>query len=215
MTGIAGLFTPLLAHMLVLQLVALVCSSWMDAASMTTLAALILCLPMYRQVKKEGPQSKIKNIPSLLIPFVLGVAGNLLGSWLMDAAGMYDNFSNASQEALYDSSLWIQIAGLGILVPITEELIFRGLIERRASKRWGRSGNLFECGFVFRLPWEYDPNGLCISDGASVGMELLEMGQSDSADPAPCGRQSLRSCDAVSASLRTVGLFGNVVHALA
>lgn len=151
MTGIAGLFTPLLAHMLVLQLVALVCSSWMDAASMTTLAALILCLPMYRQVKKEDPQSKIKNIPSLLIPFVLGVAGNLLGSWLMDAAGMYDNFSNASQEALYDSSLWIQIAGLGILVPITEELIFRGLIERRASKRWGAAAGIFLSAALFSV----------------------------------------------------------------
>ena len=39
-----------------------------------------------------------------------------------------EHFSNASQEALFQSNLLLQIIGIGVFVPFVEELVFRGLV---------------------------------------------------------------------------------------
>lgn len=37
----------------------------------------------------------------------------------------------ATSERLYQSPLWLQLAGLGVLIPIAEELVYRGLLYKR------------------------------------------------------------------------------------
>lgn len=46
-----------------------------------------------------------------------------------------DYFSNQTQERLLASQFAVQIIGLGILVPVAEELIFRGLVYARIRRR--------------------------------------------------------------------------------
>lgn len=56
------------------------------------------------------------------------MAGNTLFSLILNAVHLTEHFSNASQEALFQSNLLLQIIGIGLFVPFVEELVFRGLV---------------------------------------------------------------------------------------
>ncbi len=53
----------------------------------------------------------------------------------MTALGVYEHLNNATQQDLLSSPLAIQLIGLGILVPIAEELTYRGLLYERLQEQ--------------------------------------------------------------------------------
>ena len=79
-------------------------------------------------IKKNRSQKGSYTFRSLWVLPFLGMAGNLLFSFLLRAIHLTEHFSNAFQEALFQSDLLIQVIGIGIFVPFVEEVIFRGLV---------------------------------------------------------------------------------------
>lgn len=59
---------------------------------------------------------------------------NLLLSVLMNLLQVTQQFSNQTQEMLLSAKFSVQVIGLVILVPVAEELIFRGLIYQRMKR---------------------------------------------------------------------------------
>ena len=62
-----------------------------------------------------------------------------------------DHFSNAVQEQLFAGQAMVQLLGLGMLVPLAEELIFRGLIYTRIRKRIPAGAAIFFSALLFAL----------------------------------------------------------------
>lgn len=117
----------------------------LDSAGLA-LAAALLSLPLIRWMCRETPlrisdeeQQAEKNAWTLA--FLKGaclVCCLLLGaflSWgsarLFDFLGVSKVAAGSSQEGLYASSIWTLLAGPGLLVPVAEELIYRGLVLTR------------------------------------------------------------------------------------
>lgn len=78
----------------------------------------------------KAPLSKYVLVAGISIPFALGLNNILLLSNLAEYSIAYQEAS----EALYTPSLLVQIICLGIITPIMEELIFRGLIFKRIRR---------------------------------------------------------------------------------
>ncbi len=66
--------------------------------------------------------------------FALGGILNLAWSRVLLLLGLQEHFSNAVQEQLFAGQLAVQVIGLGIVVPVAEELIFRALIYTRMKR---------------------------------------------------------------------------------
>lgn len=144
---------PLMLHMIVTELVAAVSGGMLNAAARTLCVSLIV-LPfavwMYRKdtaervkIKEKTGQShrpsdisgrKTEHVKWSVLCFLGGGILNLLWSGLLSEMQIQQHFSNAVQEALFAGEMAVQILAMGILVPVTEELIFRGLIYRRMRK---------------------------------------------------------------------------------
>lgn len=157
--NVAGVLVPILIHFLASAGVVMVFGSRFDSALLTTLSALIV-LPvvcflywkdgqLYRR-KKDRPDAMPAWTYLLII--VMAVISNQVLSYLINLIEVDRVFSNAAQEALFGSELWIQIIGVGILVPIMEEYLFRGLVYQRI-KRFVRSKKaaVFLGAFIFAI----------------------------------------------------------------
>lgn len=142
MTGLISIAAPVLLHMAASNAAALVWGQSLDAASCTTIAALVV-LPfawaMYRSDRKAEKRIFPGNEPVRRIlygVFCIAAGGvlNLAWSAALNAAGIHEAFSNETQEALLSGSAAVQAAGLCFFVPLAEELIFRGLVYRRMKR---------------------------------------------------------------------------------
>ena len=69
-----------------------------------------------------------------IVCFVSGGILDRVWSQVLLGLRVQDYFSNQTQEQLLASQFAVQIIGLGILVPIAEELIFRGLVYGRIRR---------------------------------------------------------------------------------
>ena len=98
----------------------------------------ILCLFMRRDQRARqaaGVQSVQIQVPAMVYPMVAVVAfascigGNniILSSGLMQMDETYQQLT----EILYSAPMWFQLLGTGVIVPLCEELIFRGLMYNR------------------------------------------------------------------------------------
>ena len=76
---------------------------------------------------KKAPLTKYILIAGISIPFALGLNNIILLSDLVSHSEAYQE----TAEVFYGAQLLVQIICLGILTPMAEELIFRGLIFRR------------------------------------------------------------------------------------
>lgn len=66
--------------------------------------------------------------------FALGGILNLAWSRVLLLLGLQEHFSNVVQEQLFAGQLAVQVIGLGIVVPVAEELMFRALIYTRMKR---------------------------------------------------------------------------------
>lgn len=144
---------PVLIHYLANGILSMINESWglhLDAASLTSLTA-VLVLPLFLSMLKKdetcrGVQEKCRLKPWLYaaIP-VFAFLSNRLLTVVINALirGMEMLFSmqisNELQEGLFAGDLLIQLVGIGILVPVMEEVLFRGLVYNRFkdyNKEW-------------------------------------------------------------------------------
>ena len=87
----------------------------------------------------------------LVLCAVSGGVLNLLWSGILQQLRIQDHFSNAVQEQLFAGQAMVQLLGLGVLVPLAEELIFRGLIYTRIRKRIPSGAAIFFSALLFAL----------------------------------------------------------------
>ncbi len=148
---------PVFLHFFVTELVAALSGSVLDSSSRVLLSS-VLVLPaalyMYRNdekkrkwpcrdrndsrrktdgttVEEKAGDLNIRCILNCVLCFAAGGLLNLEWSGLLTFFKIQQHFSNAAQEALLSGRLLIQIFSMGVFVPLTEELIFRGLLYRR------------------------------------------------------------------------------------
>ncbi len=138
---------PVLVHFLAANLVSMISNTMglhADAAFLTMITA-VLVLPLFLQMRKKDKKMRgEKKEISLSVPEYgkivnLGVASNLALTVALNLILVHFPFSNRVQEGLFSSQIAVQVIGLGILVPITEEVAFRGLVYDRLrdyNKGW-------------------------------------------------------------------------------
>ena len=98
----------------------------------TDLICIVIFLRMYRKDRQNLQGSP--NRCRLLFPgaaFLAGIVFSRLFGWLITALGFFRFFSNEAQETLLAAPAWLQLAGLGVIVPLAEELCYRGLCYTR------------------------------------------------------------------------------------
>lgn len=161
---------PVLIHFLIANIISLL-GLHADAASLasiTAAAALPLFVFLYR--KDCGERGVHKDAALCLTDALgivfLGVAVNMLYTAGLNVMLRFVPLSNTAQEALFDSPLAVQLLGLGVLVPIMEEVLFRGLVYNRLTgytkKEWSAAvlaaavfavyhGNLIQALFAFPM----------------------------------------------------------------
>lgn len=140
-----------------------------DSALCTALAALLVLPPalwMYHRdcaaVRDDSKRNagnfdeRQKNSSAIRIRmgavcFVAGGILNHIWSQILLWIKVQDYFSNEVQEQLLASQLAVQILGLGILVPIAEELIFRGLLYGRIRRMLPMWASVLAASAIFAL----------------------------------------------------------------
>ena len=101
--------------------------------------------------KKRQWGSPLGRFLFYLAVFAGGAAASLALSYLMAKSGLTEQFSNQVQENLFAAGLWLQVIGLGIVVPPVEELIFRGLFYERLREWMPRGWGILCASAVFAL----------------------------------------------------------------
>ena len=99
----------------------------------------------------KGIRKTAYLIGILVLCAVSGGILNLLWSGILQQLRIQDHFSNAVQEQLFAGQAMVQLLGLGVLVPLAEELIFRGLIYTRIRKRIPAGAAIFFSALLFAL----------------------------------------------------------------
>lgn len=156
---IFSLIVPIILHMLLSDAAVLLAGQSENATLCTTLAA-VLTIPaagwmFYRDGKKHRLESPKRAPGNRLIfgvfCFLAGGILNMVWSGILNLFQIGEVFSNSTQEALLAAETALQIAGLGILVPTAEELIFRGLIYNRMKQLLSIRMSIFFSALLFAL----------------------------------------------------------------
>ena len=94
-----------------------------------------------QQERQRADQQMIRrgDLRSCALAFAVGAAAAVLVSLLLAATGLRDLFSNEAQEGLLSAPLWQQLPVLGVLTPLCEELLFRGVMYERWCAAFGSS----------------------------------------------------------------------------
>lgn len=145
--------------------------------------AALLALPfLWMLYKKEPkPEKKYSRRSLWLLPFV-GMAGNTLFSLILNAVHLTEHFSNASQEALFQSNLLLQIIGIGLFGPLCGRTGLPGTGVRKNEKTlFFPGGSRGQRSAFCPLSWKHRSAGLCLSHGPSSGLVLRTLGKSFSA----------------------------------
>ena len=139
---------PLLVHLGIsfaaVFIAGFLCELWghgnameMDAALATTLGA-VCSIPVLWKMWKEDrrknpafPAQKARTWWFYAGAFLGGILASCAGSFFMERSGIKNYLSNQAQEELFASGFMIQVLGLGIAVPVAEELVYRGLLYQR------------------------------------------------------------------------------------
>lgn len=101
--------------------------------------AAVITMPLffwlYRKDQNLWRKEKRKITWIQWIIVIVAAAGlNILFSALMSFLVSDYGITSESQDALLSSRMLFQILGMGIAVPVTEELIFRGLVYRKLER---------------------------------------------------------------------------------
>lgn len=159
---------PVIIHFAAVSLLTIACEALfpgMEAGTRltgVTVLAAVLCLPlfaaMYDSDLKRGrfPAGECmetgelrRRIPALILSFAVGAACSAAAGIIMRGAGLYRVFSNDTQEMLLGSPLLLQLFGIGLAVPVCEELLYRGLVYGRVRSMIPRRWAILLCCLLF------------------------------------------------------------------
>ena len=111
------------------------------AACAVTIPLMILFMRMDRKTEfRMNMKAELWEKPgivSFVWPFLCGVSACVVLNHVLMYSGLYELLQEGYEgtaEILFGGSFWLELLAVGILTPITEELIFRGLLYRRL--RW-------------------------------------------------------------------------------
>lgn len=172
--GVWDVSVPLLIHIIISNFMVVLLGNCADPAFLTTAAA-VFALPvlavLYRSDREGHPEEKAA-VPWWVYPVmaVSGTALNQLLTAVMNCFAVTEHFSNAAQEGLLGSSFPAQIIGLGILVPLMEEVLFRGLVYQRMKKYFSVKVSILLAAAVFAL---YHGNMVQIIFAFPMGLVML------------------------------------------
>lgn len=144
---------PVLIHYLVSVFISMISETMglhLDAASLTTLAAVLVLPFLLYMIKKDrlcrgetvcGRLTSGKSMGIFLFALVCNLGFTVLGNLLIQAVSVVFSMeiSNTVQEGLFSSNVIMQLMGIGIVVPVMEEVLFRGLVYNRFkdyNKEW-------------------------------------------------------------------------------
>lgn len=159
MNWILSIIWPLMLHMITSEAVTALLRGRVDSASIAAVTSIIvipIAVWMYRNdVRIRNDVSKTEACRNTeeklrvyagrnadgknrswfgLLCFAAGGILNMAWSGILNLLHIQEVFSNQTQEGLLASQILIQIVGLGMLVPIAEELVFRALIYERMKR---------------------------------------------------------------------------------
>lgn len=103
------------------------------------------------KVTEAQRRTPARCITCIVLPLAAGSALSLLAGWLEKILRLQEYYSNETQEALFSSGLPLQVIGLGILVPVCEELLFRGVVFGRWRKCFGEKSGVWAVSLLFAL----------------------------------------------------------------
>lgn len=165
LSWIFSLLTPILLHMILSEASVILLSSGGSTAVCTTMAA-VLTIPaaavMFFRDRKKSRYEEVTDAEKTAffkkdrvlfggVCLVLGGIMNIVWSGILNFLQIGTFFSNAVQEDLLASEFLLQIIGLGVLVPIAEELIFRALIYNRMKTLLSARLSIFFSALLFAV----------------------------------------------------------------
>ena len=163
---------PVMIHFIAINIVQMM-GLHADAAFLTTMAA-VMVLPFFcYMMKKDGYFQKKRQILSLgkvTGIAILGIGANAACSILLNLINSRAGFPNDVQEALFGSSLAVQLTGIGIIVPIMEEVLFRGLVYNRLKAYNNEWWSMILAAGIFAV---YHGNPLQILFAFPMGLLIL------------------------------------------
>lgn len=120
-------------------------SNYVMTLVMTAAAIPLFSLWMYRDKRKSGveePAAGKTKIPFMrLLPAVLlGAAACILVNHLLEISGLTRQYAgdvDQVKQVLYQGNLIRELIGVGLLAPVAEELVFRGMAMRRMRENLG------------------------------------------------------------------------------
>lgn len=172
----SGIIVPVMIHFCFINMIQMMRLHF-DAASLTTMAA-VFTLPVFIWMMKmdlnreELYRFSVRRLTmkeSLLIG-ATALGCNIGMSSLMELIMTGFGLSNMVQETLYQSSdisLWL---GIGVIVPITEEVLFRGLVYQRLKDYNEKWLAIFLAAGIFAL---YHGNAIQILFAFPMGFIIL------------------------------------------
>lgn len=146
---------------------------------MTTITAVItlpfVCFMFSRDRKKEkeagavsGSHAKIWSYwPVIVLGITACIAANNI-LVLYQAAFPSETYALTSQ-SLYQAGFVVQILGLGIIAPIAEEMVYRGVMYSRLKETMKRGWAMFYCAMVFGL---FHGNSVQLIYGCAVSVAM-------------------------------------------
>ncbi|MCC8049222.1 MAG: CPBP family intramembrane metalloprotease [Clostridiales bacterium] len=146
MSWVFYVLSPVMISLVISEMTAILAGNVLDSAARTALSA-VFALPfgvwMYRQDTKRNAfeqhrhmdRSRMCCLGAAALCLFGGGLLNVFWSWILKLLQVTSVFSNETQEALFSSGIIMQLLGPGLLVPLTEELIFRGLLYGRMRTR--------------------------------------------------------------------------------
>lgn len=161
---IISLAVPMLLHMILSEVSVILLGSSGSVTLCTTVSA-VLTIPIAAwlfwkdrrsmQADTDAADREQKHIWKKILfgvfCFLAGGILNIVWSSVLTLLRISEIFSNATQEALLASELTLQTVGLGLLVPLAEELIFRGLIYNRMKQLLSVPLSVFFSALLFAV----------------------------------------------------------------
>ena len=148
------------------------------AAEITTLIA-ICTLPflirMYKTDKREVPEwwekKRNLNTKTVIMIIILAISVCIAANNFILLSGMTsrDAAYLETAEIIYKSSMIVQFLGLGVIVPVMEEMVYRGLLYRRMREYLPMTFSLIGSALLFGI---YHGNSVQLIYAAVIGVFL-------------------------------------------
>ncbi|MCD8077773.1 MAG: CPBP family intramembrane metalloprotease [Lachnospiraceae bacterium] len=129
-----------------------------EVTTVSNLATLPVVLLFLRSDRRRGgeqyrPYDRV-NIGYYVPVLVLGACACLAVNGMMYISGVMSAYSETLEEVssqLYQGQLLVEMLGIGILSPIVEEMVFRGLCMKRLQNGVGSTASIFLAALFFAL----------------------------------------------------------------